>query len=276
MLRVFLQLPWPQCPNMQQPSAKMQNADVTIRRRPSADDLLVLLAVGRSGRYTTAAEELGLNHTTISRRIAALEQSIGGRVLARVAGGWELTDLGREALSAAEAVESAVRSLTVDAGGARTWKAWCGSRRPTDSAPTSRLRPPPRYSGGTQRWPSRSSPPPGAPPSSVPVSISRWWSANRRSTAPRRSVSATTAWASTVPATISTNTACRRHRGSATISARLLHRLDAAGRRPRPGDEFRTRHAGIGDLHQRLRARRSHPGVGGPRPAAVLHGRPPR
>ena len=87
-------------------------------RRPSADDLLVLLAVGRSGRYTTAAEELGLNHTTISRRIASLEQSIGGRVLARVAGGWELTDLGREALSA-EAVESAIRSLTVDSRGAR-------------------------------------------------------------------------------------------------------------------------------------------------------------
>jgi DNA-binding transcriptional LysR family regulator len=87
--------------------------------RPSADDLLVLLAVGRSGRYTTAAEELGLNHTTISRRIAALEQAIGGRLLARAAGGWELTDLGREALSAAEVVESAVRSLTVDSGGER-------------------------------------------------------------------------------------------------------------------------------------------------------------
>lgn len=87
--------------------------------RPSADDLLVLLAVGRSGRYTTAAEELGLNHTTISRRIAALEQSIGGRVLTRGAGGWELTDLGREALSAAEVVESAVRSLSVDSGGGR-------------------------------------------------------------------------------------------------------------------------------------------------------------
>ncbi|MCV7298125.1 LysR family transcriptional regulator [Mycobacterium barrassiae] len=86
-------------------------------RRPSADDLLVLLAVGRSGRYNIAAEELGLNHTTISRRIAALEQSIGGRVLSRVAGGWELTDLGREALSAAEAVESAVRSLTVHSEG---------------------------------------------------------------------------------------------------------------------------------------------------------------
>src|SRR4051795_3722393 len=92
-------------------------------RRPSADDLLVLLAVGRSGRYSTAAEELGLNHPTISRRIAALEQSIGGRVLARVAGGWELTDLGREALSAAEAVESAVRSLTVDPRGVQNGRA---------------------------------------------------------------------------------------------------------------------------------------------------------
>jgi len=97
-----------------------KNADMTSGsgRRPSADDLLVLLAVGRLGRYNIAAEELGLNHTTISRRIAALEQSLGGRLLARVGGGWELTDLGREALSAAEAVESAVRSLAV--GGGRT------------------------------------------------------------------------------------------------------------------------------------------------------------
>ncbi|MEU7764066.1 LysR family transcriptional regulator [Nocardia sp. NPDC049190] len=88
-------------------------------RRPSADDLLVLLAVGRSGRFVSAAEELGINHTTISRRIAALEQTLGGRVLTRVAGGWELTDLGREALAAAEAVESAVKSLAADATGNR-------------------------------------------------------------------------------------------------------------------------------------------------------------
>jgi DNA-binding transcriptional LysR family regulator len=99
-----------------------KNADMPLvpGRRPSADDLLVLLAVGRSGRYTTAADELGLNHTTISRRIAALEASIGGRVLARVAGGWVLTELGREALAAAEAVDSAVRSLATDSQGARS------------------------------------------------------------------------------------------------------------------------------------------------------------
>ncbi|NNH70410.1 LysR family transcriptional regulator [Nocardia uniformis] len=88
--------------------------------RPNADDLLVLLAVGRTGRYVSAAEELGINHTTISRRIAALERALGGRVLMRGAGGWELTDLGREALTVAESIESAVRSLGVDARGERT------------------------------------------------------------------------------------------------------------------------------------------------------------
>lgn len=98
-----------------------KNAAMTtpMGRRASADDLLVLLAVGRSGRYNSAAEELGLNHTTISRRIAALEESIGGRVLARVGGAWELTDLGREALSAAERIESAMRALSVDSGDSR-------------------------------------------------------------------------------------------------------------------------------------------------------------
>src|SRR6201991_3278435 len=106
-------------------AAICKNADMTVpssSRHPSADYLLVLLAGGRSARYNTAAEELVLNHTTISRRIAALESSIGGRVLARVGGGWELTELGREALSAAEVVESAVRSLTVDPGGMRVLK----------------------------------------------------------------------------------------------------------------------------------------------------------
>lgn len=85
--------------------------------RLSADDLLVLLAVGRSGRFVTAGEELGLNHTTISRRIGTLERALGGRVLARTAGGWELTDLGRTALAAAESIESAVHSLTPSADG---------------------------------------------------------------------------------------------------------------------------------------------------------------
>ncbi|HEX2246426.1 MAG TPA: LysR family transcriptional regulator, partial [Arthrobacter sp.] len=78
---------------------------------PNPHDLLILLAVARTGRFTTAAESLGLNHTTVSRRISALEKTLGGRTLARTVGGWELTDLGRRAMRAAEDVESAVASI---------------------------------------------------------------------------------------------------------------------------------------------------------------------
>lgn len=85
-----------------------KNADMGL---PSADDLLILLAVGRTGRYVHAAEALGVNHTTISRRIAALEQTIGARVLTRVGAVWELTDRGRDVLAAAEAIEAAVHSV---------------------------------------------------------------------------------------------------------------------------------------------------------------------
>ena len=75
------------------------------------DDLLVLLAVSRSAKFTTAAQALGLNHTTVSRRIAALEKSLGGRVLARAAGGWELTELGERAVRVAEQVEEVLATL---------------------------------------------------------------------------------------------------------------------------------------------------------------------
>ncbi|WP_350350143.1 LysR family transcriptional regulator [Microbacterium sp. A8/3-1] len=91
-------------------------ADVTtsLGTAASPDDLLILLAVARTGRFTTAGESLGLNHTTVSRRIAALEVGLGGRALARTPGGWELTDLGRRAVRAAEDVETALASIHED------------------------------------------------------------------------------------------------------------------------------------------------------------------
>ncbi|OYD69117.1 LysR family transcriptional regulator [Rhodococcus sp. OK302] len=91
--------------------------DADMNPGPNPDDLLVLLAVGRTGRFNTAADDLGLNHTTISRRIAGLEKSLGGRVLVRASGGWELTDLGKQALMAAERIEAAVNDLALDPNG---------------------------------------------------------------------------------------------------------------------------------------------------------------
>ncbi|MCV9993301.1 LysR family transcriptional regulator [Paeniglutamicibacter sp. ZC-3] len=87
------------------------NSPSTGGTAANPDDLLILLAVARTGRFTTAAESLGLNHTTVSRRIAALEKALGGRTLARTVGGWELTDLGRRAVRAAEDVETAVATI---------------------------------------------------------------------------------------------------------------------------------------------------------------------
>ncbi|MFS2280667.1 LysR family transcriptional regulator [Microbacterium sp. OR21] len=88
-------------------------ADVNASTTPSPDphDLLILLEVSRSGRFITAGQTLGLNHTTVSRRIAALESALGGRVLSRSAGGWELTELGRRASRAAEDVERAMNGI---------------------------------------------------------------------------------------------------------------------------------------------------------------------
>lgn len=82
------------------------------------DDLLILLAVSRTGRFTSAAESLGLNHTTVSRRISALERSLGGHVLVRASGGWELTDLGARAVAAAEEVDRALSALGANDDGA--------------------------------------------------------------------------------------------------------------------------------------------------------------
>lgn len=75
------------------------------------NDLLVLLAVSRTAKFTTAAHNLGLTHSTVSRRITALENSLGGRVLARSDDGWELTDLGERAVAVAEQMETAVAEL---------------------------------------------------------------------------------------------------------------------------------------------------------------------
>lgn len=85
-------------------------------RRPRADDLLVLLAVARTGRYTSAATHLGLDHTTVARRIAALEDALGGRVVAQSASGWELTDLGRTAAETGGRIEAALSQLDDDGG----------------------------------------------------------------------------------------------------------------------------------------------------------------
>lgn len=73
-----------------------------------ADDLRYFLEAARTGRLTEAARILDVDHTTVSRRITALERRLGRRLFDRSPGGWRLTDAGRLLVPRAEAVESAV------------------------------------------------------------------------------------------------------------------------------------------------------------------------
>ena len=73
-----------------------------------ADDLLILLEVARSGTLIGAAGATGLDHSTVSRRISALEVGVGAPVMVRSARGCELTELGRSLLAPSESVERAV------------------------------------------------------------------------------------------------------------------------------------------------------------------------
>ncbi|TDW28489.1 LysR family transcriptional regulator [Cryobacterium psychrophilum] len=85
---------------------------MSSHRLPSPNDLLVLLTVARLGRFNAVAEALDTTHTTISRRILSLDQELGGRTLERSPHGWELTELGRHAVNAAEAIEDQLGALT--------------------------------------------------------------------------------------------------------------------------------------------------------------------
>jgi DNA-binding transcriptional LysR family regulator len=70
------------------------------------DDLQAFLAIARAGRLTVAAQQMGIDHSTLSRRIAALEASIGARLFERRAVGFVLTPEGERLISDAEAMES--------------------------------------------------------------------------------------------------------------------------------------------------------------------------
>lgn len=82
------------------------------------DDLRVLLAVARAGRLVSAAAALGLDHTTVRRRLDRLERDLGARLLDRGVDGWELTEIGRQVVTEASGIEGVVEQvLRVSSGG---------------------------------------------------------------------------------------------------------------------------------------------------------------
>ena len=78
----------------------------------SWDQLRFFLELARAGRLITAARRMGVDHTTVSRRIQTLEKDLGVALFLRETDGYKLTEAGRELLPMVEAMESAFVGLT--------------------------------------------------------------------------------------------------------------------------------------------------------------------
>lgn len=66
--------------------------------------LKIFLAIAEMGTLSDAAKELGVNHSTIFRRLNSFEDEIGGRLFERLSHGYELTPMGEELLVSAKKI----------------------------------------------------------------------------------------------------------------------------------------------------------------------------
>jgi DNA-binding transcriptional LysR family regulator len=75
------------------------------------NDLRIFVSIAERGSLGAAARALGVNHTTIARRIQALEKRLGVRLLQRRATGYVLTENGEELRREMEPIQSAVANV---------------------------------------------------------------------------------------------------------------------------------------------------------------------
>lgn len=90
---------------LQKRHAKMHAMDIQW------DDLKTILAVVRSGTLAGAGAALGVNYTTVARRIDRAERSIGARLFERLPDGYHPTETGLLAADHATAMEDRQNAL---------------------------------------------------------------------------------------------------------------------------------------------------------------------
>ena len=87
---------------------KTTKASPAESQDPDWNDLKVLLALARGGSVAGAARAMGVDQSTVSRRLAALEQALGCPLLVRGGREFSWTVQGRTMIAAAEAAEAAI------------------------------------------------------------------------------------------------------------------------------------------------------------------------
>src|SRR6266700_4448624 len=75
------------------------------------DDVRYFLATARGGSVRSAAGRLGVNHATVLRRIAQLEERLGTQMFEKLPAGYRLTAAGEEVLEFANQMEASSQQL---------------------------------------------------------------------------------------------------------------------------------------------------------------------
>jgi len=83
------------------------------------DDLRYVLAVQRAGTLIAAARALSVDKATVSRRIAALEESLGVRLFDRKPDGYGVTPHGEQVLAAVTEIDQTIATLAARLGDQR-------------------------------------------------------------------------------------------------------------------------------------------------------------
>src|SRR3546814_4640554 len=94
-------------------SSDVCSSDLTVRDCTMVDwdDVRYFLAVARGGSVRAAAERLGVNHSTVLRRVAQLEERLGAQMFEKLPSGYRLTAAGDEVVEFAEQMEASSNRL---------------------------------------------------------------------------------------------------------------------------------------------------------------------
>lgn len=94
------------------------NYDANYSNMDDWNELQLVLSVQREGRLTAAAVALGVDHSTVFRRLKTLEERIGVRLFERLPGGaYQATEAGARMAAGAERMEDEVLALDRDISG---------------------------------------------------------------------------------------------------------------------------------------------------------------
>ncbi len=87
---------------------------------PEWTDMRYFLELARAGTLSGAARRLGVEHTTVARRVQRLETELKSTLFDRRREGYELTEIGQALLPHVEVMESAVLAAAEQLGGPQT------------------------------------------------------------------------------------------------------------------------------------------------------------